>query len=319
MKHNFSRNILGLIYLLLTPSILYAQLDFEIDRSTKESRWGIIKNTILSIDDDATDILIRPFQNPKFEQNTATLLSLVLTDYATTKFFQTCIEPLDRFLNPYVSFPTILNQTPFLRRATTGKDGYIYFGFTALYGAGLLSGNEKLQEASLLTTKAIIESYVVSHLILKTLIARHRPARPLWNFTETDRDSQYPFVHTPFDFFNFHLPVLGSNPYGTGFPSYHATMYFSIASVMSRVYNNRWLPYGIMTLGMMHSIRGHNHWVSELVAGYVIGNFIGKVVYENYHEQRSLRNTTKLKKKFRTTVFVGQTFGVLGPSLTISW
>jgi hypothetical protein len=134
-----------------------------------------------------------------------------------------------------------------------------------------------------------------------------------------DKDSEFPFVHSPFDFFNFHVPVLGSDAYGTGFPSYHATMYYSIASVMSRVYDNRWLPYGIMTLGMMHSIRGHNHWVSELIAGYVIGNFIGKMVYENYHEHRNLSNTTKLKKKYRKEIAVGQTFGILGPRLTLSW
>ena len=105
-----------------------------------------------------------------------------------------------------------------MRSWTTGSDGYIYFGFTAMYGAGLLTGNEKLQEASILTTKAVIESYVVSHLILKTLIARHRPARPLGDFTEADRDSDNPFVHSPFDFFNFHVPYLGSDAYmGTGF------------------------------------------------------------------------------------------------------
>ena len=319
MKVNFLIPVASLICLLLSPSILFAQLNFEPDRKVKETRLGIFKNTLLTIDDDAKDILIRPFQNPKFEQNAVKLFSLIVTDYATTKAFQDYIEPLDRYLKPYISFPTILNQTTFLRRATTGKDGYIYFGFTAMYGAGLLSGNEKLQEASLLTTKAVIESYVVSHLILKSLIARHRPARPLGDFTEVDQDSEFPFVHSPFDFFNFHVPVLGSDAYGTSFPSYHATMYYSIASVMSRVYDNRWLPYGIMTLGMMHSIRGHNHWVSELVAGYVIGNFIGKMVYENYHQQRSLSNTTKLKKKYKTDISVGQTFGILGPSLSISW
>ena len=319
MRFHFLKPIAGLIILLITPSMLHAQLGFEPDRTVKETRLSIIKNTILTVDDDAKDILIRPFRNPKFELNAVKLFSLIVTDYATTKAFQDYIEPLDQYLKPYISFPTILNQTPFLRNATTGKDGYIYFGFTAMYGAGLLTGNEKLQEASLLTTKAVIESYVVSHLILKTLIARHRPARPLGDYSEMDNDSEYPFVHSPFDFFNFHIPVLGSDAYGTGFPSYHATMYYSIASVMSRVYDNRWLPYSIMTLGMMHSIRGHNHWVSELVAGYVIGNFIGKMVYENYHQQRSLSNTIKPKKKYTADMSVGQTFGVLGPCLTISW
>ena len=53
--------------------------------------------------------------------------------------------------------------------------------------------------------KAVVESYVVSHVVLKTLVARHRPARPLGDYTQTDRDSQYPFVNSPLDFFNFHV------------------------------------------------------------------------------------------------------------------
>jgi hypothetical protein len=43
----------------------------------------------------------------------------------------------------------------------------------------VLTGHEKMQEAGLLTVKAVVESYVVSHILLKTLVARHRPARPL--------------------------------------------------------------------------------------------------------------------------------------------
>ena len=61
-----------------------------------------------------------------------------------------------------------------------------------MYAAGLLTGNEKMQEAGVLTVKAVVESYVVSHIVLKTLVARHRPARPLGVYGETDRESSYP-------------------------------------------------------------------------------------------------------------------------------
>ena len=88
MKVNFLIPVASLICLLLSPSILFAQLNFEPDRKVKETRLGIFKNTILTIDDDAKDILIRPFQNPKFEQNAVKLFSLIVTDYATTKAFQ---------------------------------------------------------------------------------------------------------------------------------------------------------------------------------------------------------------------------------------
>ena len=237
----------------------------------------------------------------------------------TTKLFQDHIEPLDSYIRPLVKYPTILNHNNFVARATTGQDGYIYFGFTTMYGVGLICNNEKLQEASVLTVKAVIESYVVSHIVLKSTLARHRPARPLGDISQVDSDSRYPRVHSPLDFFNWNTNFWNRGPYGTGFPSYHATMYFAIASVNSRVFNNYWIPHSAMVFGLLYDIRGHNHWVSELVAGAVIGEFIGKVVYENYHKQRSESNTTRKKKKFNTDLSVGQTFGVMGPSLTISW
>ncbi len=298
---------------------LVAQLDFEIDRTVKETRLGIIRNTLLTIDDDARAIINRPLKNPNLTANGVKLFAMIVTDYQTTKFFQENIEPLDRYITPYLSFPSVLNQNSFLRRATGGPDGYIYFGFTAMYGAGLLTGNEKLQEASILTTKAVVESYVVSHLILKSVVARHRPRRPLGEVGGTDRESIFPFVDSPLDFFNWHLNTLGSKAYGTGFPSYHATMYFAVAGVTSRVFDNYWIPHTAMTLLWCYNIEGHNHWVSEVVAGIVIGEFIGKVVYENYHERRNDSNSLKKKRKYSTQLGMSQNFGVVGPSVVVSW
>jgi len=218
-----------------------------------------------------------------------------------------------------VSFPSLFPGVPVLGRWGGGVDGYMYSGVTAMYAAGLISGNEKMQEAGILTVKAVVESYVVSHVVLKTLVARHRPARPLGGLG-SDRDSQYPFVQSPYDFFNFHPVYLHSEAYGTGFPSYHATMFFAFASVNSRVFDRSWVPYALATTALVYDIRGHNHWVSELVAGAVIGEFIGKVVYDNYHEARENSATTRAKtKRWKSDVSLGQTFGVIGPKFALSW
>jgi uncharacterized protein YcfJ len=97
-------------------------------------------------------------------------------------------------------------------------------------------------------------------------------------------------------------------------------MFFAFASVNSKVFNGSWVPYALATTALLYDIRGHNHWVSELVAGAVIGEFIGRVVYENYHEQRSKSKTTHKKKPlFKKNLSVGQTFGIVGPSLVLSW
>ena len=72
-----------------------AQLDFEVDRAVKESRVGIIRNALLTIDDDAKAIIKRPLKNPNLSVNGVKLFAMIVTDYQTTKFFQENIEPLD--------------------------------------------------------------------------------------------------------------------------------------------------------------------------------------------------------------------------------
>ena len=81
------------------------------------------------------------------------------------------------------------------------------------------------------------------------------------------------------------------------------------------------MPYALAGTALLYDIRGHNHWVSELVAGAVIGEFIGKVVYENYHERRNTSNSKLLlkRRKFAAQMGIGQNFGVVGPSVVISW
>ena len=318
MKHHIERY--GWLAVALFLSFAgKAQIQFEPDRSIKETRLGIIRNTIMTIDDDAKAIIQRPWNNPNRTANAIKLFALVATDYQTTKFFQENIEPLDVYVRDVVSFPSLFPGVPVLGRWGGGVDGYMYSGVTAMYAAGLISGNEKMQEAGILTVKAVVESYVVSDVVLKTLVARHRPARPLGGLG-SDRDSQYPFVQSPYDFFNFHPVYLHSEAYGTGFPSYHATMFFAFASVNSRVFDRSWVPYALATTALVYDIRGHNHWVSELVAGAVIGEFIGKVVYENYHEARENSATTRAKsKRWKSDVSLGQTFGVIGPKFALSW
>jgi membrane-associated phospholipid phosphatase len=318
MKHHIERY--GWLAVALFLSFAgKAQIQFEPDRSIKETRLGIIRNTIMTIDDDAKAIIQRPWNNPNRTANAIKLFALVATDYQTTKFFQENIEPLDVYVRDVVSFPSLFPGVPVLGRWGGGVDGYMYSGVTAMYAAGLISGNEKMQEAGILTVKAVVESYVVSHVVLKTLVARHRPARPLGGLG-SDRDSQYPFVQSPYDFFNFHPVYLHSEAYGTGFPSYHATMFFAFASVNSRVFDRSWVPYALATTALVYDIRGHNHWVSELVAGAVIGEFIGKVVYDNYHEARENSATTRAKtKRWKSDVSLGQTFGVIGPKFALSW
>ena len=135
---------------------MVAQLDFEIDRTVKETRVGIIRNTLLTIDDDAKAIINRPLKNPNLSVNGVKLFAMIVTDYQTTKFFQDHIEPLDVHVRSVISFPSLYPNVPVLGKWGGGVDGWMYTGVTAMYAAGVLTGHEKMQVSGILTTKAVV-------------------------------------------------------------------------------------------------------------------------------------------------------------------
>ena len=68
-------------------------------------------------------------------------------------------------------------------------------------------------------------------------------------------------------------------------PSFHLTMYFSVAKVYQEMYDNYWLPYGVLALIFASNIKGHHHWVGDMVAGGIIGTMIGSQVVSNYRNR----------------------------------
>jgi hypothetical protein len=122
MKHHIERYGWLAVALFLSFAVK-AQIQFEPDRSIKETRLGIIRNTIMTIDDDAKAIIQRPWNNPNRTANAIKLFALVATDYQTTKFFQENIEPLDVYVRDVVSFPSLFPGVPVLGRWGGGVDG----------------------------------------------------------------------------------------------------------------------------------------------------------------------------------------------------
>ncbi len=94
---------------------------------------------------------------------------------------------------------------------------------------------------------------------------------------------------------------------------------FAVASVTAEFLIIIGFLYACNDCYAVTTFEGHNHWVSEVVAGAVIGEFIGKVVYENYHERRNTSNSLKKRRRYCTQMGIGQNFGVVGPSVVISW
>ena len=269
MRHRFrcESTPLGLLLCLalsFTPP-LHAQSTGQI---LKRALWE-------TPNDDAVGFLTRPFDDRRRAfQSAGLLLGLIATDGWTTRQFQEHLEPWGKDIRSHIEFPSLYGDAWF----ALGIDGYAYTAVAGMYAAGVLTQNVRLQEAGILTTKAILETYVVSHLVLKTAFGRHRPNQPLKGGELVE-----PFTRDPWDFFNWHRVYFDSKADGTAFPSFHAALYFSIARVMRLQFDNVWIPYTLSMFPLLNGIDRHRHWVSDLVAGAAIGTFVGTVVFENYH------------------------------------
>jgi membrane-associated phospholipid phosphatase len=163
------------------------------------------------------------------------------------------------------------------------EDVWLLTAVAGSFAYGTLSGDERSKRAALLSSKALVYSFATTQIVLKSIIGRKRPCGDL----DVPNCSDGTFTDNPLEFGNFHGISIRPEAYGTAMPSYHFTQYFAVARVYSGVYGDSWVPYGLATLLATSNIRGHRHWVSDMVAGTVIGLGIGEVVLRNSRDYRA--------------------------------
>jgi membrane-associated phospholipid phosphatase len=128
----------------------------------------------------------------------------------------------------------------------------------ALYGVGLLDHDSKMTQTALLAGEAAADSAVLV-TVLKESSRRIRPenVRP----DESFGDSFY-------------------EGHGNSFPSGHATLAFSIATVIARRYgNHKWVPYasyGAATLIAFSRVTLSAHYISDVFLGSALGYSVGR-------------------------------------------
>jgi hypothetical protein len=210
--------------------------------------------------------------------------ALIVTDRKTTWFLQDRVEPaIDDIYYPRLFKSSLL----------TAADSYIIVGLGALYVGSLAVNSKRGQAAALLSYKSIAYSVLFTHLILKTLTARKRPFDPL----EGPHEVEEPYTRNQYDFFNFHRPYVKANTNATSFPSFRFTMCFATAQVLHKVYDNAVIPYSICALALLHGFGGHDHWVSDMVAGSMVGIAIGNVVTDGFFNTNSWTTKALQRKK----------------------
>lgn len=213
---------------------------------------------------------------------------LILADKVTTRFLHQHIEPNVKYSLPDIALIKSKRSVSWL----AGNDAYMTYPVIGLYLGSLVSNNEKGQYVAMNAFKSLTHSIMVSQLAMKAIFGRNRPIRPL----NTTNPNIAPWTNDNLDFFNSRGKILASDEEASSFPSLHATAYFAIAKVFQMEYDNYWIPYGFMSVIFLADIKGHNHWVSDMVIGGVVGTVIGKSIVKNSWKLR-YGTTERIKKE----------------------
>lgn len=128
-----------------------------------------------------------------------------------------------------------------------------------LYVVGRITDNPKARETGVLGAEALLDSYMTV-AVLKLIAGRERPE----------------YAEGRGRFFKGHH----------GFPSGHAIMSWSFASLISHEYQaGKVIPttmYGLATIASVSRFSARKHFASDILAGGAMGWFIGKYVFEHH-------------------------------------
>jgi membrane-associated phospholipid phosphatase len=132
-----------------------------------------------------------------------------------------------------------------------------------LFLTGVLTQQPKLRETGLLGGEAVVDALIVSE-VFKVATGRQRPL---------EGNGGGHFFH-------------GSD----SFPSGHTIESFALASVVAHQYHDNkavvFLSYGLATLVGASRFSARQHFASDIVAGGIMGWFIGRHVSERSQEHR---------------------------------
>lgn len=264
--------LLTCLCLIATQSLAEGTIPF----SGQKTLW---RETFATVDEDVKAIVTAPLKNPR---KTGLILAgigaLVLLDKPLTRTYQNTVE---KAFSGF-SLPKLPWEDQLTELGLASEDVWMLSGIAGSYAFGALTGDERSKRAALLSSKALAYSFVTSQLVLKTVFSRKRPCPDL----DVPNCSDGTFTDDPLDFGNYHGISVQPDGYGTAMPSYHFTQYFAVAHVYSGVYDS-WVPYGVAGVLAVSNIRGHRHWVSDMVAGSALGIGLGEIVLRNSDAYRA--------------------------------
>lgn len=146
----------------------------------------------------------------------------------------------------------------------TSTAGIIAAVPATFYVASLIRKNSYDQSSALLAAEAVADDAVLM-VVMKSITHRERPDEIAANGNYSDT------------FFQSHQSVFGK---GTSFPSGHAMMSFSVATVFARRYRqHRWIPYvayGLASVISFSRVTTGAHFPSDVFIGAALGYAIAR-------------------------------------------
>jgi len=135
-------------------------------------------------------------------------------------------------------------------------------GAIGAYALGQLTHNDHLRETGLLSGEAVLNDILITS-VLKEAIGRQRP------FEGNGKGA----------FFQG----------GSSFPSQHAAVAWSVASIVAHEYPGpltKLLAYGLASTVTVTRVTGKQHYPSDVLVGSALGWYLGRQVYRARHDTR---------------------------------
>ena len=150
------------------------------------------------------------------------------------------------------------------------------------YLAGKIFDNDRAKETGIMGVESMAIAGALSSLG-KLLIGRERPNKNKGAFSYTG---------------------VSSKSYKSSLPSGHATMAFSLASVIAEQYENiavDILAYGAASAVGFQRVYDDKHWLSDVAAGAVLGILVGKTIVNLNRADSPIKVKPVIDSETRTT------------------
>ena len=191
-------------------------------------------------------------------------LALYAVDESLSRSF---IDQIDTPIRNYIA----------TRHGSWKHDHALLWTLETLHQANANLEIDELHELTFLGGEAILDGFIFSQS-LKHVFGRARPSA---------NEGPHHWGRIDGRFFG---------PY-TSFPSTHATIYFSFSTIFGKVYKKEWMG-DIAGLTYFLITPGHNHWISDIWIGYLLGKAIGNYVWSKRHKQ-DYTNSWRIYATFR--------------------